>query len=157
MKDQTPSDDSFTRATSALRSFCERVKYSLTYPSFVSFNAPYNPMCLVYERKQLAFNFLYCTLKIWCALSYGPKNSAFVSWSGKWSFALWNLKCNMIYNVLSSNLFLFSSICNYSDYNLFVDQLKFFIILFNLKSGFAWSRDLIWFDTNINLILHAHV
>ena len=38
-----------------------------------------------------------------------------------------------------------------TDYNLFV-SLIFFIIPFNLKTRVARSRDLTWFDTNINLI-----
>jgi len=42
-----------------------------------------------------------------------------------------------------------------TDYNPFV-WLIFFIIPFNLKSRVAWSIDLIWFDTNINHILHTH-
>jgi len=53
MTDQTPSDDSFTRttpATLALGSCCERVEYSLTNVSFASFNAPYNPVRLMYEK-----------------------------------------------------------------------------------------------------------
>jgi len=29
----------------------------LTYLSFAAFNAPYNPVCLMYEYKQLAFNY----------------------------------------------------------------------------------------------------
>jgi len=34
----------------------------LTNLSFASFNAPYNPVRFMYEKKQLAFNFWYCTL-----------------------------------------------------------------------------------------------
>jgi len=30
--------------------------------SFTSFNSPYISVRLVYEKKQLAFNFWYCTL-----------------------------------------------------------------------------------------------
>jgi len=30
--------------------------------SFASFNAPYNPVRLMYEKKRLAFNFWYCAL-----------------------------------------------------------------------------------------------
>jgi len=36
-------------ATSALGSYYERVKYSWSYLGFASFNAPYNPIGLVYE------------------------------------------------------------------------------------------------------------
>jgi len=36
--------------TPALGSFCERVEYSLTYLSFASFNVPYNPVRLMYEK-----------------------------------------------------------------------------------------------------------
>jgi len=55
-------------AIPALGSFCERVEYSLTYISFASFNVPYNPVCFMYEKKQLAFNFWCCAL---CSRKYG--------------------------------------------------------------------------------------
>jgi len=54
--------DKLPGVTAALESYCERLEYSLTYLSFASFNAPYNPVHLIYEKKQLAFNFLYCPL-----------------------------------------------------------------------------------------------
>jgi len=38
-------------ATHALGSYCERVEYSLTYLSFASFNAPHNPVSLMYEKR----------------------------------------------------------------------------------------------------------
>jgi len=48
-------------AIPALGSYCERIEYNLTCLSFASFYAPYNPVCLMYE-KQLAFKFWYCAL-----------------------------------------------------------------------------------------------
>ena len=50
-------------ASLALRSYCERVEYSLTNLSFASYNPPYKPVRPVYEKKnELAFNFWYSTL-----------------------------------------------------------------------------------------------
>jgi len=72
---------------------------------------------------------------------------AIFSWSGKLPLQI--LTCNLIYNILSSNLFFFSFVI--TDYNLLVWWI-FFIIPFSLKSRVTWSRDLTWFDTNINLI-----
>ena len=74
----------------------------------------------------------------------------FFSWSGK--LPLWIQTCNLIYNILSSNMFFFSFVT--TDDNLFV-WLIFFIIPFNLKTRVAWSRDLTWFDTNIILFLYS--
>jgi len=46
-----------SRGNSALGSYFERVEYSLTCLSFASFNVPYNPVCLMCEKEQLAFSF----------------------------------------------------------------------------------------------------
>jgi len=43
------SQSKLPMVTPALRSYCERVEYSLTYLSFATFNAPYNPMRFMYE------------------------------------------------------------------------------------------------------------
>ena len=69
------------------------------------------------------------------------------SWSGILPSRI--LTCILIYHVLSSNFSLISFVT--TEYNLLV-WLIFFITPFNLKTRVAWSRDLTWFDTNINLI-----
>jgi len=51
-------------AIPALESFCERVEYSLTYISFASFNAPYNPVRLMYEKKTASIQFLMLRLML---------------------------------------------------------------------------------------------
>jgi len=48
----------------------------LPYLSFASFNAAYNPVRLMYEKNQLAFNFWYCALQS-CA-PYGPENTVLI-------------------------------------------------------------------------------
>jgi len=56
-----------TSATRALGSYFERVEYSLTNLSFASFNAPYNPVRLMYE-KTASIQLFILRLIIWCAL-----------------------------------------------------------------------------------------
>jgi len=51
-------------ATPAIGSFCEKVEYSLTYLSFASLNAPYNPLRLMYEKKTASIQFLMLRLII---------------------------------------------------------------------------------------------
>ena len=54
--------------THALGRYCARVEYSLTYLSFASFNAPYNPVRLMYEKITASIQFLTLRLIIRCAL-----------------------------------------------------------------------------------------
>ena len=53
-----------TQATPALRSYWERVEYSLTYLSFASFNAPYNPVRFMYENRIASIQFLILRLLV---------------------------------------------------------------------------------------------
>ena len=55
-------------ATRALGSYWERDEYSLTYLSFDSFDAPYHPVRLMYEKRTATIQFLILCLmvpKIW--------------------------------------------------------------------------------------------
>ena len=51
-------------ATPALRSYWERVEYSLTYLSFASFNAPYNLVHFMYEKRIASIQFLILHLMV---------------------------------------------------------------------------------------------
>ena len=64
----TPSGDSGTRATPTLGSYWERVEYRLTYLSFVSFDAPRNPVRLMHEKRTASIQFLILRLIIRCAV-----------------------------------------------------------------------------------------
>jgi len=50
--------------TLALGSYCESIEYNLTYLSFVSFNTPYNPVRLMYEKRTVSIEVLILRLKI---------------------------------------------------------------------------------------------
>ena len=63
-KRQNSSGDSCTRATSALGSYCDRVDYRMTYLCFASFNAPYNPVRLMYETRAASSKFLILRLMV---------------------------------------------------------------------------------------------
>jgi len=69
----------------------ERVEYSLTYRSFASFNAPYNPVRFMYGKRTASIPFLILRLLILCA-----------SWSRKYGNYSQNWFTN--YFVLSKNV-----------------------------------------------------
>ena len=54
--------------TQALGRYWERVDYSLTFLSFASFNAPYNPVRFMYGKRTASIQFLILCLIILCAL-----------------------------------------------------------------------------------------
>jgi len=51
-----------------LGSYWERVEYSSTYLNFASFNAPYNPVRFMYEKRTASVQFLILCLIIRCTL-----------------------------------------------------------------------------------------
>jgi len=55
-------------AAPALRSYWEKNEYRLTYLSFASFNEPYYPVRLMYEKSTASIQFLILHLIIRCAL-----------------------------------------------------------------------------------------
>jgi len=50
--------------TLALGSYCEQVEYSFTYLNFASFNTPYNPVHLMYEKRTASIQFLILRLMV---------------------------------------------------------------------------------------------
>jgi len=46
--------------TQSLTRNCERVEYSLTYLSLASFDAPYNPVHPMHEKRSASIQFLCC-------------------------------------------------------------------------------------------------
>jgi len=50
--------------TLALRSCCEIVEYSFTNLRFASFNGPYNPVRLIYEKKLASIQILILRLMV---------------------------------------------------------------------------------------------
>jgi len=54
----------FPVATQALRSYWEKVEYSLSYLSFASFNAPYNPVRFMHGKRTAGIQFLILRLMV---------------------------------------------------------------------------------------------
>jgi len=51
------------------------IKLPGCYLRFASFDAPYNPVCRMHEKRTASIQFMILHLIIQCALWHGPKNT----------------------------------------------------------------------------------